>query len=209
MAISTYTELKSAIGDFLNRQDLDSVIPTFIALAEADINRSVRHWRMEERSNGQQSGGDQYMQIPADWVETIRMHVVGNGTSPINLASIATIADKRARKEDEAGVPTLYAHVRGEFELYPTPVEDTDIELVYYKKLDALGDAQASNWLLSEAPDVYLYGSLLHSAPYLADDARLAVWAQMYSAAVQNLIDSGEKAQFSGSGLKLKLRGMG
>ena len=209
MAISTYTELKSAIGDFLNRQDLDSVIPTFIALAEADINRSVRHWRMEERSSGQQSGGDQYMQIPADWVETIRMHVVGNGTSPINLASIATIADKRARKEDEAGVPTLYAHVRGEFELYPTPVEDTDIELVYYKKLDALGDAQASNWLLSEAPDVYLYGSLLHSAPYLADDARLAVWAQMYSAAVQNLIDSGEKAQFSGSGLKLKLRGMG
>lgn len=209
MAISTYTELKSAIGDFLNRQDLDSVIPTFIALAEADINRSVRHWRMEERSSGQQSGGDQYMQIPADWVETIRMHVVGNGTSPINLASIATIADKRARKEDEAGVPTLYAHVRGEFELYPTPVEDTDIELVYYKKLDALGDSQASNWLLSEAPDVYLYGSLVHSAPYLADDARLAVWAQMYSAAVQNLIDSGEKAQFSGSGLKLKLRGMG
>jgi hypothetical protein len=209
MAISTYTELKSAIGDFLNRQDLDSVIPTFIALAEADINRSVRHWRMEERSSGQQSGGDQYMQIPADWVETIRMHVVGDGTSPINLASIATIADKRARKEDEAGVPTLYAHVRGEFELYPTPVEDTDIELVYYKKLDALGDAQASNWLLSEAPDVYLYGSLLHSAPYLADDARLAVWAQMYSAAVQNLNDSGEKAQFSGSGLKLKLRGMG
>ena len=209
MAISTYTELKSAVADFLNRDDLDSVIPTFITLAEADINRSVRHWRMEERSSGQQSGGDQYMQIPADWVETIRMHVVGNGTSPINLASIATIADKRARKEDEAGVPTLYAHVRGEFELYPTPVEDTDIELVYYKKLDALGDDQASNWLLSEAPDVYLYGTLLHSAPYLADDARVAVWAQMYSAAVSNLIDSGEKAQYSGSGLKLKLRGMG
>lgn len=209
MAISTYTELKSAIGDFLNRDDLDSVIPTFIALAEADINRSVRHWRMEERSSGQQSGGDQYMQIPADWVETIRMHVVGNGTSPINLASIAAIADMRASRGDESGVPTHYAHVRGEFELYPTPVEDTDIEMVYYKKLDALGDSQASNWLLSEAPDVYLYGSLIHSAPYLADDARLAVWAQMYSAAVSNLIDSGEKAQFSGSGLKLKLRGMG
>lgn len=209
MAISTYTELKSAVADFLNRDDLDSVIPTFIALAEADINRSVRHWRMEERSSGQQSGGDQYMQIPADWVETIRMHVVGSGTSPINLASIATIADKRASSEDQAGVPTLYAHVRGEFELYPTPVEDTDIELVYYKKLDALGDSQASNWLLSEAPDVYLYGTLLHSAPYLADDARVAVWAQMYSAAVSNLIDSGEKAQYSGSGLKLKLRGMG
>lgn len=209
MAISTYSELKSAIADFLNRDDLDAVISTFISLAEADINRSVRHWRMEERSSGQQSAGDQYMQIPADWVETIRMNVAGTSTTPINLASIATIIDKRAASNDEAGTPLLYAHVRGEFELYPTPVEDTDIELLYYKKLDALSDSTATNWLLSEAPDVYLYGSLMHSAPYLADDARVAIWAQLYSAAVSNLIDSGEKAQFSGSGLKLKLRGLG
>ena len=209
MAISTYSELKSAIADFLNRDDLDSVISTFISLAEADINRSVRHWRMEERSSGQQSAGDQYMQIPADWVETIRMNVAGTSTTPINLASIATIIDKRAASNDEAGTPTLYAHVRGEFELYPTPVEDTDIELLYYKKLDALSDSTTTNWLLSEAPDVYLYGSLMHSAPYLADDARVAIWAQLYSAAISNLIDSGEKAQFSGSGLKLKLRGLG
>lgn len=209
MAISTYSELKSAIADFLNRDDLDAVISTFISLAEADINRSVRHWRMEERSSGQQSAGDQYMQIPADWVETIRMNVAGTSTTPINLASIATIIDKRAASNDEAGTPLLYAHVRGEFELYPTPVEDTDIELLYYKKLDALSDSTTTNWLLSEAPDVYLYGSLMHSAPYLADDARVAIWAQLYSAAVSNLIDSGEKAQFSGSGLKLKLRGLG
>ena len=146
MAISTYSELKSAIADFLNRDDLDSVISTFISLAEADINRSVRHWRMEERSSGQQSAGDQYMQIPADWVETIRMNVAGTTTTPINLASIATIIDKRAASNDEAGTPTLYAHVRGEFELYPTPVEDTDIELLYYKKLDALSDSTTTNW---------------------------------------------------------------
>lgn len=50
MAITTYTELKSAIADFLNRDDLETVAPTFIALAEADINRRLRHWRMEKRA---------------------------------------------------------------------------------------------------------------------------------------------------------------
>ena len=34
MALTNYTELKSNIADFLNREDLTAVIPTFIALAE-------------------------------------------------------------------------------------------------------------------------------------------------------------------------------
>ena len=53
MALTTYAELKTAIGDFLNRDDLTSVAPDFITLAEADINRRVRHWRMEGRSTAQ------------------------------------------------------------------------------------------------------------------------------------------------------------
>ena len=39
MTITTYATLKTAIADFLNRDDLTSVIPTFIALAEADMQR--------------------------------------------------------------------------------------------------------------------------------------------------------------------------
>ena len=43
MSISNFTELKSSIADFLNRDDLTAVIPTFIKLAEADMNRKLRH----------------------------------------------------------------------------------------------------------------------------------------------------------------------
>ena len=45
MAITTYAELKSSIANWLNRDDLTSVIPDFISLAEAQIARDVRHWR--------------------------------------------------------------------------------------------------------------------------------------------------------------------
>ncbi|MDG1445854.1 MAG: hypothetical protein P8Q15_05815, partial [Methylophilaceae bacterium] len=51
MAITTYAELKTSITDFLNRDDLDTATPTFISLAEADMQRRVRHWRQEKRSN--------------------------------------------------------------------------------------------------------------------------------------------------------------
>ena len=50
MALTTYTELKAAIADFLNRDDLTTSIDDFIRLAEAQMNREVRHWDMEKRA---------------------------------------------------------------------------------------------------------------------------------------------------------------
>ena len=208
MALNTYTALKASIADFLNRDDLTAVIPDFITLAEAQINRDVRHWKMEARSSGQQSSGDEYMQIPSDWVETIRLHLTGTGTTVVNLVSRDSMADKRAAQEDTTGTPIMYTHADSQFQLYPTPSVDTDFELLYFQKLDALSGSNADNWLLLDSPDVYLYGALLHSAPYLAEDERVAVWAQMYAASVQRLNEVSEDARFSGSGLKLKIRGL-
>jgi len=208
MALTTYTELKASIADFLNRDDLTSVIPDFITLAESQINRDVRHWKMEARSSGQQDPSDEYMQIPADWVETIRLHITGSGTSAINLISRDAMADKRQGDEDTSGTPMYYTHADGQFQLYPTPDATTDFELLYYQKIPSLS-SNADNWLLLDSPDVYLYGALLHSAPYLAEDERVAIWAQMYSASVARLNEASELARYSGSGLKLKIRGLG
>ena len=209
MAINTFTTLKTAVADFLNRDDLTSATENFIALAESQINRDIRHWKMETRSSGQQSAGDEYSQVPADWMETIRFHVTDNGTSPLNLISRAAMSDKRASNEDAIGTPTHYTHADGQFQLYPTPSAETNTELLYYAKTKALSSSNSDNWLLLEAPDVYLYGALLHSAPYLGEDERIAIWAQMYSAAVQQLNQASENARYSGSGLKLKIRGLG
>jgi hypothetical protein len=209
MAISNYSNLQTTIADFLNRDDLTAAIPTFIQLGESQMNRDIRHWEMEARVSGQQSQGDQYMQLPADWVETIRFHLTSQGTNAVELASLASIADKRAAVDDQAGRPRFYAHVRGEFELFPTPDEDTDFELLYYQKIPALSDSNTTNWLLEYAPDIYLYASLAHSAPYLAEDARIAVWAQMYSAAVAQLNAQSERVKNSGSGIRLNIRGLG
>ena len=208
MALNTFTALKASIADFLNRDDLTAVIPDFISLAEAQINRDVRHWKMETRSDGQQDPADEYMQIPPDWVETIRLHLTGTGTSVVNLISRDAMADKRERNDDTSGTVMYYTHADGQFQLYPTPNATTNFELLYYQKIPSL-ISNTDNWLLLDSPDVYLYGALIHSAPYLAEDERVAIWAQMYSAAVARLNEASESARYSGSGLRLKIRGLG
>lgn len=207
MAIETYSQLKTSVADFLNRDDLTSVIPTFISLAESQINRDIRHWKMEKRATGQLDS--EYSKIPTDWLETIQLHVTGSGTSPIKLASRETIADKRYKNSDLSGTPLLYCHSDSSFELWPTPDEAYTIELLYYGKLDALSDSNADNWLLLDAPDIYLYGTLIHSAPYLQEDGRASTWAQLYSAAVEKLNLASERSRMSGSGLTMKVRGLG
>jgi len=208
MSITSYATLQTAIGDFLNRDDLTSVAPTFIQLAEAQISRDVRHWRMEASTTI--SADAQLENLPADWIETIRLSVAtGSGPATLDLISRQAMQDKRTGASDVGGVPRYYAHTAGQLELYPTPDDTYTLTLDYLAKIPALSDSNTSNWLLTNAPDIYLYGSLLHSAPYLVEDPRLQVWAQLYSAAVARLNDESEQARLSGSGLTMKVRGLG
>ncbi len=204
MALTTYDELKDSIGDFLNRDDLTSVIPDFITLAEADMNRGLRHWRQEKRSTAELD--TQYSAIPADFMEAIRFYITSNDTSPLELISQSEMVDRRYRSGDTSGKPAYYAVTAGEIEVYPTPDGTYDAELYYYSRIPALSASNTSNWVLEYFPDAYLYGALVHSAPYLKDDARTQVWASLYQNALNAINMESEKSKFGGSGRRMKIR---
>lgn len=205
MPLDTYANLQAAVADFLNRDDLSAAIPTFISLAEADINRKLRDWRMETRTT--LTATTQYTALPADWLETIRLQVTG-GTSDLELASQGALAEMRAAINDQTGRPTHYALTGGQLELFPTPSQSYSLDLVYVAKVPALSNVATSNWLLATAPDAYLYGALTQSAPYLKDDARTAIWAGLYNEAISGLNMASERARYSGANLRLRIRGM-
>lgn len=204
MAITTYSELQTAVGDFLNRDDLTSIVPTFIDLCEADLNRRVRHWRMEKRSTA--TFDAQYEALPSDFLELIRLNL--QTKRQIELASMAEIIEKRRQYSNTAGEPYLYAITAGEIELFPTPDGNYTGEIVYYSRISALSDSTTSNWVLSYHPDVYLYGALVHSAPYLKDDPRIQVWKSMYEEALAGLASDDMKYRFGGTGLRKRRRGL-
>jgi hypothetical protein len=204
MAITTYAELKTSITDFLNRDDLDTVAPTFISLAEADLNRRVRHWRGEKRST---AGVDtQYSALPDDFLEAIRLYITSGDTRPLELVSQAELLDRKFRNLNTGGQPAYYAITAGEIEVYPVPDGTYTSELYYNARLPALSDSTTTNWLLQYYPDAYLYGSLVHSAPYLKEDARLQTWAALYQSAVDAINTESESSKFGGSGRRMKIR---
>lgn len=204
MTITTYSELQTAVGDFLNRDDLTSIIPTFIDLCEADMNRRVRHWRMEKRSTATFDG--QYEDLPNDFLSLIRLNI--QTKNQIELASMAEIIEKRRQYGNTAGQPTLYAITANQIELWPTPDGSYTGELLYFGRIESLDATNVTNWILSYHPDAYLYGSLIHSAPYLKDDQRLPVWRQMYEEVLAGMAEDDRQFRAGGTGLRLRRRGL-
>ena len=203
MSITTYDELKSTIADFLNRDDLTSVIPTFISLAEADMNRKVRHWRLADRAVAVADA--RYIALPANFIEAQRIMLTSPAVQRLEMITQSDLMDRRS-VDDTAKKPAYYSIVDGAFELYPQPDQSYDLEIVYYERLDSLSASITTNWMLEYSPDAYLYGSLLHAAPYLAEDGRVQVWASLYKNAIDGINLEDDKAKASGSGHRMRIR---
>ena len=201
--ITNYTTLVSTVADYLNRQDLSAQIPTFIQLAESDLNTRLRCREMIVRATT--TNDDEYVRLPLDFLEGINLQIVG-GQSPLRYITLDEADIVNARQGYNA--PTFYSLMNGAIELVPPPATgvDVEIEMVYYGKITALSEANQTNWLLLKAPDVYLYGALVHAAPFLMDDQRISVFGSFYSQRVEALNDESQKSLHSGSPLVARTR---
>jgi hypothetical protein len=209
MALTNYTELKSAVADWLNRADLTSQIPDFIALAEARFNRNIRTRDMITRQVA--TTNNEFVPVPNDWLETYQLELppsVSIGVrTPLQYISPNEAAVYQA--SEMAGKTRYYTIIDGLFELVPKPATGATVTLtcVYYARIPALTGSNSSNWLLQKAPDLYLYQSLAAAAPYLNNDERISTWLSMVGQGIEELRMESERAMRSQTSLVAQRRG--
>jgi hypothetical protein len=201
MTITSYATLQSEIASWLNRDDLTAIIPTFIQFVEADVNSRLRHQKMVVRA--QATSNQEYVQLPGDWLEAINIHIV-DGAQPLRYVTLDE-AD-RINKQQIITQPSFYSIMDDALEIVPAPESNIDIEMIYYGKITSLSNQNTSNWLLVKAPDLYLYGSLVHASPYLLDDQRVGMFANMYNSRLESLALESDKAVHSGGPLVARTR---
>lgn len=198
MAIATYAELQTAIGNWLGRPGdatIAAIIPDWIMLCELRLNRELRLRSMEDRATATINGP--YAALPAGF---LAMRNIQLNTDPITALDMAPpeLID-RISAGSTTGRPRLYAIVNDEIHLAPEPDGSYTAEMVYWKKLDALSPIVTTNWLLANAPDLYLFGSLTEAAAYLGDDQHLEQWEARYQTAVRRLQDADDAGKWSGA----------
>jgi hypothetical protein len=196
MAISNYSELKSAIADWLDRTDLDDSIPDFIALAEARHKRDFKLRRMETRVTANTIADTEYYTLPDNY---IAMRNIQLNTNPkTSLEYLTPEQMDRIYAGSNKGKPKAYSIIGNDIQLRPTPDSVYEIEILYFKHFTALSDSSPTNDMLTNHPDAYLYGALVEAEPYLQNDKRIQTWASFYERAKKDIIDSNERDRHSG-----------
>jgi hypothetical protein len=195
MALDTFSGLKTTIADYLNRDDLTSIIPSFISIAEAKFNRKLRVRQMVKRATATLDTA--FFAFPADFLQAKEFQL---NTNPITYLEFVTEKQGDLMRQDAIiapGKPKYYTIVGTQLEVIATPDDGYTGELTYYGKIPALSDSNTSNWLLAYAPDLYLYGALVEATPYLKDDERLGTWSTLYTNSLGDIEVADQRASVS------------
>jgi len=203
MAISTYTELKASIANWLNRSDLtDEIADDFIKLTEADYNAKLRIRQMEQIDTV--SIGAETVTVPTGFISVRSFYILLNSVkypleyiTPHNLFEI--------RGGSRTGRPRSYTieadDETEQFRFGPSPDTTYTGYLSYYKDIAALSASNATNPILAKHPGIYLYGSLYHSSNFLGgmDPQQTQNWLQMYVASLERCENNDKQDSYGGA----------
>jgi hypothetical protein len=168
MSISNYNELKTAIASWLARDDLTAFIPDFITLFEASACRELRVRPAETTATITPTSGA--AALPADFLAMRRLTWAGSPNRDLEYVHPAWLAQNYPTSA--AGMPAIYTIEGGTVKV--RPVSDMPIDLLYRAKTPAVSGAL--NWLFTNHPDVYLFGSLAEAYMFNKDPENAALW---------------------------------
>ena len=203
MALTNYSELKTSIANWLNRSDLTAEIAgDFISLAEADFNAKLRIRQMEQIDAI--TIDSETETVPTGFIGVRSFYILSGGTK-YHLSYITPGNLITTKGGSTSGIPRTYTieadNGTEKFRFAPTPDTSYTGYIQYYKNFTALSDSDTSNYILSNHPGIYLYGSLYHASNFIGgmDPNQIQQWLGMYSAAMERCENNDRQDSYGGA----------
>lgn len=169
MAISTYSELQTAITEWMDRSDLSGSAVDFITLAEARLNRKIEAVETQATLTGTSASRN----VDISSLSVIEpMNVYLADSAGADETEIAIRPAGSFPYDDTAGFPGFVA-VNGGNLTFDRPLDAAYSIRFQYRGRFALSDAAPTNDLLTYHPDVYLAASIVWGGVYIADSSKV------------------------------------
>lgn len=170
MSIANYGDLKNAVGLWLDRADLASHIPDFIALASTRIyygnkdavlpSEPVRTWSMQTSETPTVTSAS--FPLPARYLATQALVGRSGANWSLDYATPAQFAQYIGNADGDAQYFTILG---GSFQLSSSAT--TTLTHYYYQSFAAFSADADTNALLTAAPGLWLHGALLEAYNFL------------------------------------------
>jgi hypothetical protein len=180
--IRNYTEVDSNVFS-------DSVINTFITMAENRILRDIDLDIFKEEALGTMTSGNEFLTAPTD-ILTHRYMMVTVGTEQVFLDFRDTSFMKEYWSNDAlTGIPKYYSvWDQNTFYIAPTPNANFVVELGYIRRPLQISTANPTTWVSINAPEALLYACLIQAYSYTKGPPdMIAYFTNAYKEAIQGL----------------------
>lgn len=207
MALSTYSDLQTALSAWLDGSPLAGREGDFIALCEDEMNARLaaaidqgsRIRPMISRSTLLLTG--EYIDLPdadSDMIRPVSIEVqdldfpwVLRYVSEENLLRMKFDQDfyrEAAGASVGSEAPIFYTMVGSQLRLLPAPETTYSSEFIRYVKVPALSDGSPTNWVLANHYNAYLYGSLIQAEGFGWNHSSAQIWADKFEAAMTGIV---------------------
>lgn len=212
MSITTYAELKTAIANWLEDSTLTSRIPEFIALAQAKMYRGVMGpggWAVpplrirDMLTSANITVTEGAGALPTGWLGFVRTWVEGADKPNLKYVPAQTFYDDALAHVTSGDV--LHYTIEGGT-IRTAPAVSATIKSVHYVKFAAMSADGDADWIVTNAPHVYLHGALAEAWGYKLDGEQEAKHAALFAQGVKGLMGADKQAQASGSQLIMRAR---
>jgi hypothetical protein len=174
-----YTTLKSGVADYLHRDNLTSQIPGFIELAESYLFRELNVQELQVSVAGTTIAGG-YGTLPTDFGSVSKITVTnGSWTTNLDYMDVADVPSTVSTH------PQYYSLENNQIRIIGAGVGQA-YTLFYTPKILPLSASVATNWILDNASELYLYASCLEAARYLRDAGEIATLSQSVTLALES-----------------------
>ena len=199
MALNNYSNLQTSIANFLARDDLTTEIVDFVALTEADFNRRLRIRAMENSSSF--TIDSETETLPTGFLQARSFVIPTNPKTALQFMTPFHQAETQG--SSETGKPRAYSIEGTNFRFSPTPDATYTATLVFYKAFDSLSSSVATNHILTNHPDVYLYGALYFASTFIRgmDPRTVGQFKSQYESALQQVEMADEKDKYNATPL--------
>lgn len=208
MALTTYALLKTTIANYLNRTDLTSYLGDFITLTESRLNRELRVREMVNTDTSTTTvAGTQSYSLPSGFLEASAVIYQSNPYRTLRFMANGDFY-RQYNVTQTSGLPTFFTIVGEKILLGVAPDSAETLQIDFYKTLTPLSESNKTNTILTNYPELYLYGALAESSPFLMQDERLNTWAGLYKEALANANLSSQKGSITSSPMQMSATGI-
>ena len=210
MALANYSDLKTAIANWIARDDLTSYLDDFIDLTETMLKREpappespdIGGIRADiQRATGTLSTAAATLALPSDFLEMYRFTLTADANYTVLRFLDRTMLNLFHR--DGSGLPAFFT-ISDVFEFDVKPDSDYAYELSYWPSVSALSASNTTNWALTNYPDVYLAGCMFQAARFIKDEAEANSWLNQYKISAWSASETYRQGRYSRGSISVK-----